>query len=265
MSRLHEYQPVIMKAPVKKHNSAPGPWDGAVAFTLIELLVVIAIITILAALLLPALSRAKISAQRTTCLSQLKQLELAYTMYADDNDDQLANNEGSMFLASTPGSWVVGNVQTDTDDLGIRRGTLFPYVKNSAVYHCPADFKQVLLPTGSVTRVRSYALNAYLGWRNIAYVGKRARYKMSSIERPSTIFTFIEEEGIENGIFGVEPPPSTRWYPTYPANHHRGSYNLAFADGHTASTKFIQPNELRKWGNAPEDVGRLQDAIPDDR
>jgi len=237
---------------------------GVRGFTLIELLVVIAIIAILAALLLPALARAKRMAHRTACQNNLKQLQLAYQLYADDNDDHLPNNEGSMFLASLPGSWVIGNVKVDADDLNIKRGTLFPYVQNTAVYHCPADHKQVLLPAGSVTRVRSYALNADLGSRTLMN-DNRTRRKLANIERPGTIFTFIEEEEIENGIFGVPRPPATRWYPTFPANHHAGTYNLAFADAHVESVKIRKPEELRKYGNAPEDLKLLQDAIPEPR
>jgi prepilin-type N-terminal cleavage/methylation domain-containing protein/prepilin-type processing-associated H-X9-DG protein len=248
---------------MKQQTSTNGNVPKAGAFTLIELLVVIAIIAILAALLLPALARAKTSATRTTCRNQLKQLQLAYIMYADDNDGKLALNGGNVTGSSTSGSWVVGNSLYETDDLGIRRGTLYPYVSNPAIYHCPADHKQILTLTNSVTRIRSYAISIFLGRtdgssRNIS--------KLSSIRRPSSVFAFIEEAEIENGIYAVALPPSTRWPANdYPANHHQGSYNLAFIDGHAESVKFMNLAGLHPWGNAPEDIARLQDAIPEER
>ena len=110
------------------------------AFTLIELLVVVAIIAVLAALLLPALSRAKEKARHIACISNLKQLTLAWLVYIDEFDDTLPRNEAT-FTASLPGSWVLGSAPNDVDTKNIEAGTLFPYVKSTAVYRCP--FRQI--------------------------------------------------------------------------------------------------------------------------
>src|ERR1039457_5642254 len=117
------------------------------AFTLIELLVVIAIIAILAALLLPGLARAKQKAWTVGCLSNLKQLETCWHLYALDNNDVLPPNDSITYIrgrdASANVSWCPDHARTDTNTTDLQSGLLFPYNRSVAIYHCPADKSNV--------------------------------------------------------------------------------------------------------------------------
>jgi prepilin-type N-terminal cleavage/methylation domain-containing protein len=177
------------------------------AFTLIELLVVIAIIAILAALLLPVLSRAKERAQRTQCLSNGRQLGLGWQLYITDANGQLALNDwdyrSASVAESTSNSWVTGNAVLDADVATIIRGSLYRYVKNAAVYKCPADHG--LIQNTSSGLLRSYSLSCYMGgpqsdtdnW-NITPLKTDGQ-----IRHADTALTFIDEDDstIDDGHF----------------------------------------------------------------
>ena len=138
--------------------------SNANGFTLIELLVVIAIIGILAALLLPALSRAKGSAQQISCLNNVRQLQTACTMYSGDHSNILPENKmtglGILGCVSTTNSWVLGNTQGSADLNDLKMGSIYTYVPNPGVYRCPADHSSLL--GAGTPRTRSYSMDSYL-------------------------------------------------------------------------------------------------------
>jgi len=209
-------------------------------FTLLELLAVIATIAILAALLLPILSRAKMKAQRTNCFSNLRQLGLAWVMYYTDNNGVLVAS-----YPESPDVWVQGDMSNVVDavDLSlIRQGKLFHYNNSVSIYHCPADAGKDI--NGQhVKTVRSYSMNSFMGPRDATLpplppsAGAYSFFsKDSDIRRPSEKFVLLDEDerSINDGFFMTDPTAGVWWdFPAISAHRHSYSYAINFADGHS--------------------------------
>lgn len=220
------------------------------AFTLLELLVVIAIIAILAALVLPALGRAKGSALSAYCMNNLRQLQQAWLLYADEHNGRLVPNwtvdpswpgeyrDGY----STSNSWVTGSARQKATTEGIEKGALWPYTRNAAVYRCPSD--KTLWTYGTERARRSFnvglssAMNCGsngLNGRNHTGGGNMLVYEaLAGIRRADSVFTFIDDdaESMMSGTFYIEPGQTSFWW-KIPGCRDRGrGANLAFVDGH---------------------------------
>ena len=203
-------------------------------FTLIELLVVIAIIAILLAILMPALSRVREQGKRANCLGNLKNLALAWIMYADNNDDKIVCGDAGEYTSIHQDEpfWVLRDYDlTDVADkkYAIRHGALFPYVKEIDTYRCP---------TGVRDEMRTYSIVDAMncrGWDDRRVMLTRR----SQIKNPVYRIVFLDDGGAGPAHMGgwTTYAVEERWWDPPPVRHGDGT-NYSYADGHM---------EYHKW------------------
>jgi len=232
---------------------------GKHAFTLIELLVVIAVIAILMAILMPALQRAREQGQRAACLSNLKQLTLAWSMYADENDDRLVNGAAGFTSDQDWGThakelnWVGkcwaddygsgGQLAVQAQRDAIMAGALWPYVKEMGLYSCPTGVRGEML-----TYAIMFSMNAVCHAEVRGVRGAHVKKRNEIVPNPALRLVFIDEGWVTPDAFAVYYNREV-WWDDPPVRHGDGT-NVSFADGHA---------EYQKWrGTETIKVGRAR-------
>ena len=263
-----------------KGRGHPASKRRNTAFTLIELLVVIAIIAILAAMLLPALAKAKAKAQSTQCLNNLKELQLCYQMYVGDTEDRLPFN----FVNNPPQNWILGHAQTDWNTTNIQNGVIYQYNRSTAIYACPANTKTVPAPTSipgqniQVPQTRTYSIEYSMGgnsassatgpWTISRAMTFNSYSKLSQVRSVSEKMVFVEEAetSLDDGEFGLYPfanPLENIWWNVAASRHNNGG-NFSFADGHAEYYKWHGTALLSNQNNAsPNSLGLNGDVSGD--
>ena len=231
------------------------PTSSRRAFTLIELLVVIAIIAILAALLLPALSRAKLKAMGISCMSNSKQLVTGYIMWSLDNEDRCLYSWSGTDPNGTP-AWCDGQMGSVPDAVNedlIRTSPTYTYVPSVKVFRCPSDRSAFLYKAELRPRIRSYSQNGFMGYPGNYVIPNSPPYKsvlkMSDLTTPgpAAVYVFIDEH--ENSINDSHFLPFANlksfvnqpWLDT-PSGRHGNATGFAFADGHAEIHKWVDSN-----------------------
>ncbi len=257
-----------------------GPELPRAGFSLIELLVVIAIIAVLAAMLLPSLSRTQERGRRISCLNNLKQLQLCWTMYTHDNADAVPPNNSIAFIDEVSLkvveevkklTWCGSNALYDTNTILIKAGVLFPYNQSTRIYKCPSDRAGVLSLTGTVLPVdrnRSYNMNGTVGCTETWWSPGYTRVSQMRQPGPSQVFIFTEvhEDCIYDAHFGIgaDFPGAilnsfeNNWG-EIPADRHDRGADLSFADGHVEYWKWRRPKSPGHWGRPVSDDEELKD------
>jgi prepilin-type N-terminal cleavage/methylation domain-containing protein/prepilin-type processing-associated H-X9-DG protein len=237
-------------------------------FTLIELLVVIAIIAVLMAILMPALRRAQEQGKRAACLNSLKQLMLAWSMYADSNGDKIVNGDAT-FSGGTEGRAVVPTAGFHANELpwvgncvapgyangdllaeevqiaGIEAGALWPYLKNTGLYKCPTGYRGEMITYSIVDSMNGR-------WESRTDAAKARIVKVKTqIRTPGEKIVFVDEGFMTPDSYAIyyDTPKDTWW--DAPTVRHGNGTDYGFADGHS---------EHRTWkGRDTVEIGKSLD------
>ena len=247
---------ISRQSPVFKRGDFSPGWGAG--FTLLELLVVIAIISILAALLLPALAGAKRSAQGTQCLNNNRQIILGWTLYSQDNHDYLPSNMDGVDGLGIFTNWVAGTMHSPLDTtnaamlVDVSQSSLARYVTAAKIYKCPGD------PT---VNVRSYSMNCRMqptrpldrspGWVGGGGTNYAIFTRLTPIRDPSAILVTLDErwDSINDPYFAIDMSNTGDIAGNgtsdpyviidYPANYHNQSARVSFADAHVEGHKWV--------------------------
>jgi len=242
-------------------------------FTLIELLVVIAIIAILMAILMPALNRAREQGKRAACLSNLKQLTLAWIMYADENDDRIVSGDGGVWhtyngVVETP--WVGrcwhsnyrGGDQLPEEEqkIEIKKGALWPYCKNLQLYRCPTGMRGELVTYAAMDSMNGHPLPNDPKGRGPDTVIKRLLIKkLLTIRSPNERIVFIDEGWVTPDSYAVYQNRQEWW--DDPMVRHGDGTSVSLADGHSEYWKWKGPETI-KGGKLRDRTHPSQHVVP---